>query len=208
MALLRRMSLIVWDNVENLRLTVHLQVDFNVPLDSDKKVTNTQRIAGAVPTIKYAIDHGAKAVILMSHLGRPDGKVQEKYSLKAVVPDLEKLLGKKVEMAPDCVGPEVEAIVNKASDGQVVLLENLRFHIEEEGSAKNADGTKTKAEKEKVAEFRKGLTALGDIYISGFSGNAAKIVANESQTMLLEPHIELTAPLSVSICHRRLPVSS
>jgi phosphoglycerate kinase len=105
----------------------------------------------------------------MSHLGRPDGKVQEKYSLKPVLPELEKLLGVKVEMAPDCVGPEVEAIVNKAHDGQVVLLENLRFHIEEEGSAKGPDGKKIKADKDKVAEFRKGLTALGDIYISRFS---------------------------------------
>jgi phosphoglycerate kinase len=145
------------------------QVDFNVPLDADKNVTNAQRIAGAVPTIKYAIDHGAKAVILMSHLGRPDGKVSAKYSLKPVVPELEKLLGKSVEFAPDCVGPEVEAIVNKASGGQVILLENLRFHAEEEGSSKDADGKKVKADKEKVAEFRKGLTALGDIYISELS---------------------------------------
>jgi hypothetical protein len=102
----------------------------------------------------------------MSHLGRPDGKVSAKYSLKPVVPELEKLLGKSVEFAPDCVGPEVEAIVNKASGGQVILLENLRFHAEEEGSSKDADGKKVKADKEKVAEFRKGLTALGDIYIS------------------------------------------
>jgi phosphoglycerate kinase len=143
------------------------QVDFNVPLDSDKKVTNPQRIAGAVPTIKYAIDNGAKAVILMSHLGRPDGKVNPKYSLEPVIPELEKLLdGKQVEFAPDCVGKEVEDIVNKASGGQVVLLENLRFHAEEEGSSKDADGKKVKADKAKVEEFRKGLTALGDIYIS------------------------------------------
>ena len=141
-------------------------MDFNVPLDSDKKVTNNQRIAGAVPTIKYAIDHGAKAVILMSHLGRPDGKANAKYSLKPVVPELEKLLGKKVEFAPDCVGPEVEEIVNKASGGEVVLLENLRFHAEEEGSSKDAEGKKVKADKAKVEEFRKGLTALGDVYIS------------------------------------------
>ncbi|KAN0117336.1 phosphoglycerate kinase [Hyaloscypha variabilis] len=151
---------------------VLIRVDFNVPLDADKKVTNTQRIAGAVPTIKYAIDHGAKAVILMSHLGRPDGKVSAKYSLKPVVPELEKLLGKSVEFAPDCVGPEVEAIVKKASGGQVILLENLRFHAEEEGSSKDADGKKVKADKEKVTEFRKGLTALGDIYINDAFGTA------------------------------------
>lgn len=132
-------------------------------------MTNTQRIAGAVPTIKYAIENGAKAVVLMSHLGRPDGKPNPKYSLKPVVPELEKLLGgKSVEFAPDSVGPEVEAIVNKAQGGQVVLLENLRFHAEEEGSYKDAEGKKVKADKAKVDEFRKGLTALGDIYISRF----------------------------------------
>jgi phosphoglycerate kinase len=132
-------------------------------------VTNSQRIAGAVPTIKYAIDHGAKAVILMSHLGRPDGQANPKYSLKPVVPELEKLLGgKKVEFAPDCVGPEVEAIVDKAKDGEVVLLENLRFHVEEEGKGVDKDGNKVKADKAKVEEFRQGLTKLGDVYISEF----------------------------------------
>jgi len=151
---------------------VLIRVDFNVPLDADKKVTNNQRIAGAVPTIKYAIDHGAKAVILMSHLGRPDGKANPKYSLKPVVPELEKLLGKKVEFAPDCVGKEVEDIVNKASGGEVILLENLRFHPEEEGSSKDAEGKKVKADKAKVEEFRKQLTALGDIYINDAFGTA------------------------------------
>jgi phosphoglycerate kinase len=102
----------------------------------------------------------------MSHLGRPDGKANPKYSLQPVVPELSKLLGKDVEFAPDCVGPEVEAIVNKTENGGVVLLENLRFHIEEEGSAKDSEGNKVKADKAKVEEFRKGLTALGDIYIS------------------------------------------
>ncbi|KAI1075546.1 phosphoglycerate kinase [Whalleya microplaca] len=144
---------------------VLIRVDFNVPLDADKKVTNNQRIAGAIPTIKYAIDNGAKAVVLMSHLGRPDGKANPKYSLRPVVPELEKLLGRSVEFAPDSVGPEVEAIVNKAAGGQVVLLENLRFHAEEEGSYKDADGKKVKADKAKVEEFRKGLTALGVVKI-------------------------------------------
>lgn len=110
----------------------------------------------------------------MSHLGRPDGKANPKYSLKPVVPELEKLLGKSVEFAPDCVGKEVEDIVNKASGGQVVLLENLRFHAEEEGSSKDAEGNKVKADKAKVAEFRKGLTALGDIYISESTRDALK----------------------------------
>jgi phosphoglycerate kinase len=145
---------------------VLIRVDFNVPLDSDKKVTNNQRIVGALPTIKYAIDHGAKAVILMSHLGRPDGKRNEKYSLKPVVPELEKLLGKSVTFTNDCVGSEVEEIVNKASGGEVILLENLRFHPEEEGSSKDAEGKKVKADKAEVEKFRKQLTALGDVYIS------------------------------------------
>ncbi|ROW14049.1 hypothetical protein VPNG_04022 [Cytospora leucostoma] len=151
---------------------VLIRVDFNVPLDADKHVTNNQRIAGAIPTIKYAIDNGAKAVILMSHLGRPNGSPNPKYSLKPVVPELEKLLGKSVTFAPDSVGPEVEAIVNKTEGGGVVLLENLRFHIEEEGSAKDKDGNKTKATPEQVAAFRKGLTALGDVYINDAFGTA------------------------------------
>ncbi|KAH0067074.1 phosphoglycerate kinase, partial [Aureobasidium melanogenum] len=145
---------------------VLIRVDFNVPLDADKNITNNQRIAGAVPTIKYAVDNGAKAVILMSHLGRPDGKVNQKYSLKPVVAELEKLVGKKVTFTNDCVGPEVEKIVNSTTDGGIVLLENLRFHAEEEGSSKDAEGKKVKADKAKVDEFRKGLTALGDVYIN------------------------------------------
>ncbi|KAJ5432703.1 Phosphoglycerate kinase [Penicillium daleae] len=152
---------------------VLIRVDFNVPLDADKNITNNQRIAGALPTIKYAIDNGAKAVILMSHLGRPDGKVNPKYSLKPVVAELSKLLGgKNVIFTEDCVGPQVEETVNKATGGQVILLENLRFHAEEEGSSKDAEGKKVKADKEKVAEFRKGLTALGDIYINDAFGTA------------------------------------
>ena len=144
------------------------QVDFNVPLDGDKKITNNQRIVGALPTIKYALEHGAKVVVLMSHLGRPDGKPNPKYSLQPVVPELEKQLGggARVQFTQDCVGPEVEAAVNGAEDGQVILLENLRFHAEEEGSSKNAEGEKVKADEAAVDKFRKGLTALGDVYIS------------------------------------------
>ena len=137
-----------------------------MPLDSEKKITNNQRIVGALPTIKYAIEHGAKAVILMSHLGRPDGKRNEKYSLKPVVSELERQLGKSIVFTSDCVGPQVEQTVNKAEGGQVILLENLRFHAEEEGSSKDSEGKKVKADKGDVEKFRKGLTALGDIYIS------------------------------------------
>jgi len=108
----------------------------------------------------------------MSHLGRPDGQRNEKYSLKPVVPVLEKRLGKDVVFCDDCVGSQVEETVNKASGGQVILLENLRFHAEEEGSSKDKDGNKTKADKADVEKFRKGLTALGDVYINDAFGTA------------------------------------
>lgn len=108
----------------------------------------------------------------MSHLGRPDGKANPKYSLKPVVPELEKLLGKNVIFTEDSVGSAVEETVNKASGGQVILLENLRFHAEEEGSSKDDQGNKVKADKAKVEEFRKGLTALGDVYVNDAFGTA------------------------------------
>ncbi|KAK4634411.1 Phosphoglycerate kinase [Fulvia fulva] len=153
---------------------VLVRVDFNVPLDKEtnSKITNNQRIVGALPTIKYAIDNGAKAVVLMSHLGRPDGHPNPKYSLKPVAAELEKLLGKKVTFTEDCVGPEAEKAVSGASNGDVILLENLRFHAEEEGSSKDKNGNKQKADKADVEKFRKGLTALGDIYINDAFGTA------------------------------------
>lgn len=151
---------------------VLIRVDFNVPLDAERKVTNNQRIVGAIPTIKYALDKGAKAVILMSHLGRPDGKRVEKYSLKPVVPELEKQLGKSAIFLEDCVGKGVEERCQQAKDGEVILLENLRFHAEEEGSYKDAEGKKVKADPESVKAFRKSLTSLGDIYVNDAFGTA------------------------------------
>ncbi|KAK5123093.1 phosphoglycerate kinase [Meristemomyces frigidus] len=153
---------------------VLIRVDFNVPLDKEtnSKITNNQRIVGALPTIKYAVDHGAKAVILMSHLGRPDGKPNPKYSLKPIKAELEKLLGKDVTFTDDCVGPDVEKVVNSTDNGGVILLENLRFHAEEEGSSKDKEGNKVKADKADVEKFRKGLTALGDVYINDAFGTA------------------------------------
>ncbi|KAG8754397.1 phosphoglycerate kinase [Ceratobasidium sp. 428] len=151
---------------------VLIRVDFNVPM-SEGKVTNPARIVAALPTIKYALDHDAKAVILMSHLGRPDGKVVEKYSLKVVSEELSKQLdGKPVTFVKDCVGPDVEEAVNSAEPGSVILLENLRFHIEEEGSVKDKAGNKTKADPAAVTKFREGLTALGDVYINDAFGTA------------------------------------
>ncbi|OAX43784.1 phosphoglycerate kinase [Rhizopogon vinicolor AM-OR11-026] len=150
---------------------VLIRVDFNVPMQ-DGEITNPARIVAALPTIKYALENGAKTIVLMSHLGRPDGKVVDKYSLKPVATELEKQLSKPVTFLPDCVGPDVEKAVNAAEPGSVILLENLRFHIEEEGSVKNKDGTKTKADAAKVAEFREGLTRLGDVYVNDAFGTA------------------------------------
>ncbi|KAI0798127.1 phosphoglycerate kinase [Abortiporus biennis] len=150
---------------------VLIRVDFNVPMQ-DGKVTNPARIVAALPTIKYALDNGAKTVILMSHLGRPDGKVVAKYSLEPVSKELEKQIGKPVIFVHESVGPEVEKTVSEAPEGAIVLLENLRFHIEEEGSTKDKDGKKVKADPAKVAEFREGLTKLGDVYVNDAFGTA------------------------------------
>ena len=151
---------------------VFMRVDFNVP--QDKKtgaITNTQRIEAALPTIKYALEKGA-SLVLASHLGRPDGKVIEKFSLKPVAAELAKLLGKPVAFVNDCVGPAAEKAAAALKSGDVLLLENLRLHIEEEGKVKNEDGTSTKADPEKVKEFRAGLSKLADVYVNDAFGTA------------------------------------
>lgn len=110
-----------------------MRVDFNVVSAVTGEVEDENRIKGAVPTIKLALEKGAKKVVLMSHCGRPDGRVDARFSLKPVVPFLEKLLGKTVIFVTECVGPVAEQAVAAAPAGSVLLLENLRFHIEEEG---------------------------------------------------------------------------
>ena len=151
---------------------VLVRVDFNVP--QDKKtgaITNTQRIAAALPTIKFLLEGGA-SLVLMSHLGRPDGKVVEKFSLRPVAAELEKLLGKPVKFVAACVGAEAEAAAKALQPGEILLLENLRFHIEEEGKVKLEDGTSQKADPAKVAEFRASLSRLGDVYVNDAFGTA------------------------------------
>jgi len=151
---------------------VLIRVDFNVPQDkATGAITNTQRIVAAIPTIQYALEQGA-SVVLMSHLGRPNGQRVAKYSLKPVAEKLSEVLGRPVRFLEDCVGAEVEAACSSLNAGEVVLLENLRFHIEEEGKVKNEDGSSTKADPEKVAAFRASLTKLGDVFVSDAFGTA------------------------------------
>jgi len=157
---------------------VLMRVDFNVPQDKvTGAITNTQRITAALPTIRHALAQGA-SVVLMSHLGRPDGQRVAKFSLRPVAAELEKLLGRPVRFLDDCVGPAVEAACAPGAlkAGDVVLLENLRFHIEEEGKVKvkNADGTETKlkADPAKEAAFRSSLSRLGDVFVNDAFGTA------------------------------------
>ena len=149
-----------------------IRVDFNVPQDkATGAITNNQRIVAALPTIKHVLDHGG-SVVLMSHLGRPNGEKVEKYTLKPVAAELEKLLGKPVKFVSECSGPVAEEACANLKAGDVVLLENLRFHIEEEGKAKKEDGSSVKADPAKVAAFRASLSKLGDVYVNDAFGTA------------------------------------
>jgi phosphoglycerate kinase len=150
------------DNLELKNKKVLVRVDFNVPLDDNLHITDDIRIVSSLPTIKKIISDGGKA-ILISHLGRPKGKVNPKYSLKPAAERLEKLLGKKVVLASDCVGSEVKNIIDKMQPGDVVLLENLRFHEEEE---KNDP------------DFAKALAEPGDVYVNDAFGSAHRAHAS------------------------------
>ncbi|XP_068601088.1 phosphoglycerate kinase 1 [Brachionichthys hirsutus] len=160
------------DKVDVEGKRVVMRVDFNVPM-KDKQITNNQRVKAAVPSIQHCLDKGAKSVVLMSHLGRPDGNAMPaKYSLEPVAAELRSLLGKNVAFLKDCVGPAVEAACADPAPGSVILLENLRFHVAEEGKGKDASGNKTKASQQEVDSFRASLSKLGDIYVNDAFGTA------------------------------------
>lgn len=139
-----------------------VRADFNVPLGPDLNITDDTRIRATLPTIKYILQSGAKKIILISHLGRPDGKIVEKYSLKGVAIRLSELLGEPVKFLNDCIG---EGIKNEvaATRERVILLENLRFHAEEEANEAN---------------FAKQLSSLGDIFVNDAFGTAHRAHAS------------------------------
>ena len=170
-----------------------VRVDFNVPLNKQTfEVTDDTRIRGALPTIKKIISDGGSA-ILMSHLGRPDGKVQDKFSLKHVVRAVEKVLGKPVKFANDCVGGNTKTMASSLKPGEVLLLENLRFYEEEEGKpyhlGDDATEEQKKAGKAKVKEsqkeFVKKLAGLADCYVNDAFGTAHRAHAS---TALIAAH--------------------
>ena len=141
---------------------VLVRCDFNVPQDADKNITDDKRIRESLPTIRYLVAHGAK-VILCSHLGRPKGQVNPKYSLAPVAKRLSELLGLPVAMANDVVGEDAKAKAAALKNGEVLLLENVRFHAEEE---KN------------VPEFAKSLADLAEIYVNDAFGTAHRAHAS------------------------------
>ncbi len=152
-------------SIDDLQLSgkrVLVRVDFNVPQDDAGAITDDIRIRESLPTIQKIIGSGGK-VILMSHLGRPKGTINPKYSLKPAGERLATLLGKPVTVAPDCIGVDVENIVRQMQVGDVVLLENLRFYNEEEGND---------------TEFSRKLAALGDVYINDAFGTAHRAHAS------------------------------
>ncbi len=149
---------------------VLVRVDFNVPV-KDGVVESDKRLRESLPTLNYVLAHGG-SLVLMSHLGRPDGKRVEKHSLKPVAARLQELLGRPVKFLDDCVGEPVEKTCAAIQPGEVILLENLRFHLAEEGKVKAKDGTVTKATPEEIAAFRASLSKLGDVFVNDAFGTA------------------------------------
>ncbi len=156
------MAVKIIDELDLKGKRVFIRVDFNVPMDGQQRVTDDTRIQSALPTIKYAGDKGSK-VILASHLGRPKGKPVPEMSLAPVAQRLAELLGAPVKTATDCIGPAVEEAVNSMAEGEVLLLENLRYH---------------KAETDNEASFAESLAILADVYVNDAFGAAHRAHAS------------------------------
>ena len=139
-----------------------VRVDFNVPFDRHGGIADDSRIRAALPTVRYLQENGA-SVILASHLGRPDGKVVDSLRLTRIAARLQQLLGQEVKTAPDCVGPEVESAARSLRAGEVLLLENLRFHAEEEANDE---------------QFARQLASLADVYVNDAFGTAHRAHAS------------------------------
>ncbi len=154
-----------------------VRVDFNVPLDENGKITDDTRIRGALPTLKKILNDGG-SLIIMSHMGKPKGKVNAKYSLGQIKDDVAKALGTDVKFVSDCVGPEAAEAAANLKPGEVLLLENLRFHPEEEGKPVGIDkedpayDAAKKEMKEKQKEFAKALASYADVYVNDAFGTA------------------------------------
>ncbi len=156
-----------------------IRVDFNVPLDDDFRVVDDTRIKAAIPTIKKVLAGGG-SVILMSHLGRPKKNNDDKYSLRHIVPAIEELLGRKILFAGDAMGDKAAEMARNLKPGEVMLLENLRFHAEEEGKPRGlpedaSDEQKAEAKKAMKAaqkDFVKRLASYADVYINDAFGTA------------------------------------
>ncbi|PFH36313.1 phosphoglycerate kinase PGKI [Besnoitia besnoiti] len=158
--------------------SVLIRVDFNVPM-KDGVVTDSTRVKATLPTLQYALSKSPRCIVLLSHAGRPDGRVQPKYSLKPVAKVLHELLpNRKIVFVEDCVGPTAEEAVKTAKDGEVLLMENVRFHVEEEGKGTDENGNKIKADAAAVEKFKAELTKLGDIYINDAFGTAHRAHAS------------------------------
>ncbi|EAN34203.1 Phosphoglycerate kinase 1 [Theileria parva strain Muguga] len=145
---------------------VLMRVDYNVPM-RDGVIKDLTRVKATIPTIKFLLENGVHSVVLMSHCGRPNGRKVPRHSLCPVVGPLSSLLGMQVKFLNDCVGPEVEKECSNPTKGSVILLENLRFHPEEEGELDGA-----KVDDVRVQRFRESLTKLGDVYVNDAFGTA------------------------------------
>ena len=145
-----------------------IRVDFNVPLNEDLKITDDTRICAALPTINKILNEGG-SVILMSHLGRPKNGYEDQFSLKHIIDHLSEKLNTKVKFAPNCIGDEVTKMANKLKDGELLLLENLRFHPEEKAGDK---------------DFAEKLSKLSDIYVNDAFGTAHRAHASTSLLLL------------------------